>query len=108
MREDAMSKKKARAAEPEPYLTPESQKGLADRLARAEGHLRSVRQMVIDHRCADEILLQIAAVKAAINKVAAILVEEEVRSCVTTCMPGTENERLERMTRALGTILSSR
>jgi hypothetical protein len=32
-----------------------------------------------------------------------------VRSpCVTTCMPGTENERLERMTRALGTILSSR
>ncbi len=43
------------------YLTPESQKALADRLARAEGHLRSVRQMVIDHRCADEILVQLAA-----------------------------------------------
>jgi CsoR family transcriptional regulator, copper-sensing transcriptional repressor len=103
-----MSKKKAPVAESEPYLTPESQKALADRLARAEGHLRSVRQMVIDHRCADEILLQIAAVKAAINRVAAILVEEEMRACVTSCMPGTEEERLERMTRALGTILSSR
>jgi DNA-binding FrmR family transcriptional regulator len=36
---------------------------IAGRLARAEGHVRSIRQMVVDHRCADEILIQIAAVK---------------------------------------------
>ena len=35
------------------YLTAESQKALADKLARAEGHLRSFRQMVIDNHCAD-------------------------------------------------------
>lgn len=103
-----MPKKKQTVAASDPYLTPQSQKALADRLARAEGHLRSVRQMVIDHRCADEILLQISAVKAAINRVAAILVEEEMRSCVTSCMPGSEEERLERITKALTTILSSK
>ncbi|MBW3564504.1 MAG: metal-sensing transcriptional repressor [Acidobacteria bacterium] len=103
-----MPKKRRPVAESDHYLTAESQKALADRLARAEGHLRSVRQMVIDHRCADEILLQISAVKAAINRVAAILVEEEMRSCVTSCMPGSEEERLDRITRALGAILNSK
>ncbi len=89
------------------YLTPESQKALADRLARAEGHLRSVRQMVIDHRCADEILLQIAAVKAALNQTAAALVETEMRACVHSCMSGDSDERLDRVTRALAAVLKS-
>jgi len=99
--------RKSRPAIAEEYLTPEVQKTLADRLARAEGHLRSVRQMVIDHRCADEVLLQLSAVKAALNRVSAILLENEMKSCVETCMPGTRDERFERMAKALATILKS-
>lgn len=91
----------------EEYLTPEAQKALADRLARAEGHLRSIRQMVVDHRCADEILIQIAAVKAALNQSAAALLEQEMRSCVNTCMNGSEDERLDRVTKALAAVLKS-
>jgi DNA-binding FrmR family transcriptional regulator len=98
------TRKKAKARE---YLTPESQKALADRLARAEGHLRSVRQMVIDHRCADEILLQLAAVKAAINQTAASLIETEMRACVDSCMAGDSDERLERVMKALAAVLKS-
>lgn len=91
----------------EEYLTPEAQKALADRLARAEGHLRSIRQMVVDHRCADEVLLQIAAVKAALNQAAAALVEQEMRACVNSCMPGDPDERLARVTKALASVLKS-
>ncbi len=89
------------------YLTAESQKALADRLARAEGHLRSVRQMVIDHRCADEILLQLAAVKAAINKTAAVILETEIRACTDSCMKGSAEDRMDRVVNALATILKS-
>ena len=89
------------------YLTPQAQKALADRLARAEGHLRSIRQMVIDHRCADEILIQIAAVKAALNQTAASLIESEMRACADTCMGGTPEERLDRVTSALAAVLKS-
>lgn len=99
------ARKRSKAVEE--YMTPEAQKGLADRLARAEGHLRSVRQMVVDHRCADEILLQLAAVKAALNQAAASLVENELRACVTSCMPGTEEERLQRVSKALASVLKS-
>ena len=89
------------------YLTPQAQKSLADRLARAEGHLRSIRQMVIDHRCADEILIQIAAVKAALNQTAASLIDNEMRSCVETCMSGSSEDRLDRVTKALSAVLRS-
>jgi CsoR family transcriptional regulator, copper-sensing transcriptional repressor len=92
---------------PEEYLTPESQKALADRLARAEGHLRSIRQMVIDHRCADDILIQVAAVKAALNHFASTLVETEMKACVEACMPGDIDERLGRVTKALAALLKS-
>lgn len=89
------------------YLTPQAQKALADRLARAEGHVRSVRQMVVDHRCADEILLQVAAVKAALNQFAATLVENEMKACVESCMAGTTTDRLDRVTKALAAVLRS-
>ena len=89
------------------YLTPEVQKALADRLARIEGHVRSVRQMVVDHRCADEVLIQIAAVKAALNQTAASLIDSEMRSCVNTCMEGSSDDRLGRVTKALAAVLKS-
>ena len=96
-----------KTAEASDYLTPEAQKGLADRLARAEGHVRSIRQMVVDHRCADEILIQIAAVKAALNQTAAMLIDSEMRSCVNTCMDGSPGDRLDRVTKALSAVLKS-
>lgn len=69
--------------------------------------MRSIRQMVVDHRCADEILIQIAAVKAALNQTAASLIDSEMRSCVDTCMGGSTNDRLERVTKALAAVLKS-
>ena len=87
------------------YLDADTQLSLANRLARLEGHVRSIREMVLDHRCADEILLQTAAVKAAINAFAAALVEHELKDCMNTCMVGTEDDRLERVTRSLATLL---
>ena len=47
------------------YLDDESRMALVNRLARLEGHVRAVRRMVEERRCADEVLLQSAALKAA-------------------------------------------
>jgi len=102
-----MPGRKKETLQPQEYLTPEAQKSLADRLARAEGHVRSIRQMVVDHRCADEILIQIAAVKAALNQTAASLIDSEMRACVNTCMDGSDDERLDRVTKALAAVLKT-
>ncbi|MCH9044517.1 MAG: metal-sensing transcriptional repressor [SAR324 cluster bacterium] len=87
------------------YLDQASSKALADRLARIEGHLRSVRQMVLDHRCADEILLQLAAVKAALNQFASKLLDHELTACMRSCMEGNADDRLKKVTKVLSTLL---
>lgn len=87
------------------YLDFDSKRALRNRLARLEGHLRAVRQMLEDNRCADEILLQVAAVKAALNRFCAVLLEHELHTCMNTCMPGDPGERLEKVTKVLATLL---
>ncbi len=87
------------------YLTAESQKELTDLLSRIEGHVGSIRTMVAGRRPADEILLQVAAVKAAINRVSARLLSHELVACMTRCMPGNRKDRLEKTTKVLATLL---
>ena len=88
-----------------PYLDDAAQKSLADRLSRLEGHVRAVRRMVLERRCADEILLQVAAVKAALNKFSSSLLEHELRACMESCMDGDAEERLGKVTKVLTTLL---
>lgn len=87
------------------YLDATSKRALQNRLARTEGHLRAVRQMLHEERCADEILLQVAAVKAALNRFSAVLLEHELKDCVDTCMEGDSQSRLERVSSVLATLL---
>lgn len=87
------------------YLEEPSKRALRNRLARLEGHLRAVGQMMDEERCADEILLQVSAVKAALNRFSAVLLEHELQSCMATCMEGDPGERLERVTKVLSTLL---
>lgn len=87
------------------YLDHESKQALQNRLSRLEGHLGAVRRMLDEERCADEILLQVAAVKAALNRFSAVLLEHELRSCMETCMDGDRGDRLGRVTRVLATLM---
>lgn len=90
---------------PEPYLDELSAKSLRDRLSRIEGHVRSLRAMVDEHRCADEILLQVAAVKAALNQVSSQILDHELTACMYSCMEGNADDRLSKVTRVLSTLL---
>ena len=87
------------------YMDDDAKKALTNRLARMEGHIRFLRGMVENHRCADEILLQVAAVKAAINQFSAALLDHELKACMDTCMKGGADERLDKVTKVLSTLL---
>lgn len=90
---------------PTTYLDAEAKKKLGNRLSRIEGHIRSIKKMVDDERCADEILLQVAAVKAAINQFSANVLDHELKACVHGCMSGSENERLDKVLKVLSALL---
>lgn len=87
------------------YLAEESQKALLDRLARIEGHVGSIAKMVEERASADEILLQVTAVKGGLNRFAAKLVDEELHTCLGCGSQAEQEERIERLTGILATIL---
>lgn len=52
------------------------------RLKRAEGHVAAVRRMVEEGRDCPDILIQLAAVRAALDATAKIVLADHVQSCL--------------------------
>ena len=64
---------------------------LNKRLARIEGQVRGVARMVAEDRYCIDVLTQISAVQAALDKVALGLLDEHTRHCVIGHGPGEES-----------------
>jgi CsoR family transcriptional regulator, copper-sensing transcriptional repressor len=79
---------------------------LKARLRKVEGQVRGVERMIDDDRYCIEVLTQIAAVQAALDKVALGLLDDHVAHCVVGGHgPGTEEERTTELMAAVGRLL---
>jgi CsoR family transcriptional regulator, copper-sensing transcriptional repressor len=58
------------------------------RLARIEGHVKAVRTMLNENRAYPEIVHQIAAVRASLDGVIDVVIEDLVEDCVATVRKG--------------------
>ena len=87
------------------YLDDDQVRSLVNALSRIEGHVSSVKRMVEERRCADELLTQIAAVKSALNRVTVRIVEGELQLCLTQCGCIDAEEKFESSMRALASML---
>ncbi len=74
-------------------------KAVVNRLARAIGHLESVKRMVEDGRDCTEVLMQLAAVRSALSSTAKIILKDHIEHCIS----GAEGDRqaLEELTAAI-------
>lgn len=57
-------------------------KAIVDQLARSAGHLASIRRMVEAGRPCAEVLIQLAAVRGAIDRVSRLVLEDHVEACL--------------------------
>ena len=60
----------------------ESKKNVVNRLARAIGHLEKVKRMVEDDCDCAEVLVQIAAVRAAIENAGKVILQDHIQHCI--------------------------
>lgn len=60
----------------------ESLRAIVNRLSRIEGHIRGVKTMVQESRPCPEVLVQIAAVRGALDRVARIILDEHLTECI--------------------------
>jgi len=87
------------------YLDEAQVRSLTNALSRIEGQVSAVKRMVNEQRCADDLLIQIAAVKAGLNRVTVRIVEEELRLCLTQCGAEDAEARFDTAMKALSSML---
>ena len=67
------------------------------RLKTVEGHLRGIIRMVEEDAYCIDVIRQIQAVEAALNKVSTQILEEHLNSCVITAIEGQDQSERERV-----------
>ncbi len=67
------------------------------RLKTVEGHLRGIQRMLDEDAYCIDVIRQIQAVQAALNKVSAMILEEHLNSCVITAIQGEDPAERERV-----------
>ena len=81
-----------------------SKQQLLDRLKRIEGQTRGIQRMVEDERYCIDVLTQIAAVQAALDKVALGLLDDHARHCVIDGPDELKDERTGELMAAVGRL----
>ena len=67
------------------------------RLKTVEGHLRGVIRMVEEDAYCIDVIRQIQAIEAALNKVSSRILEDHLNSCVITAIQGNDRNERERV-----------
>ncbi len=65
------------------------------RLNRIEGQVKGIQKMVEDERYCVDILIQISAIRSAINKVGNIILENHIKGCVSNYIKYGDSEQSE-------------
>src|SRR6185503_4160449 len=78
---------------------------LLTRLRRIEGQIGGIERMVEDDRYCIDVLTQIGAVQAALDKVALGLLDDHARHCVVGAEAGKRNDRTTELMAAVGRLM---
>jgi DNA-binding FrmR family transcriptional regulator len=73
-----------------------------NRLSRIEGHIRAIKRMLEEDRPCPEVLIQLAAVKSAVQKAARVVLEDHIESCLgQAAIKGNSDEEWQLLKEAL-------
>lgn len=74
-----------------------TRKVVKQRLASAAGHIKGIERMVSEDAYCIDVIKQIEAVQSALNKVRTMMLDNHLRTCITTAIRGDDQEERERM-----------
>lgn len=70
----------------------EDRQNLLRRLRRVEGQIRGIQRMLEEERYCVDVLIQLAAVRAALDKVGLALIEDHTRGCVRNAVANNQGD----------------
>jgi CsoR family transcriptional regulator, copper-sensing transcriptional repressor len=75
------------------YLDAEVELDLQSRLSRIEGHVRGIKRMLSERARCEDLLIQLSAVRSALNQATARLLENHIETCVASCVRAGQGEK---------------
>ena len=81
--------------------THQNTKAVLNRLSRAIGHLESIKRMVEDGRDCTEVLIQLSAVKSALNNTGKIILQDHIEHCIVDAVQHGDAQALEELNKAI-------
>lgn len=79
----------------------ENTRAVLNRMSRAIGHMESIKTMIEDGRDCSEVLIQITAVRSAINNIGKIILEDHIRHCVVDALETGDQKVLDDLDEAI-------
>lgn len=81
--------------------THEHTKAVLNRLSRAIGHMESIKRMVESGRDCSEVLIQLSAVKSAINNTGKIILQDHIEHCIVDAVEHGDKEAIKELEKAI-------
>lgn len=76
-------------------------KQVLNRLSRAIGHLEAVKKMVEEEQDCSQVLIQLAAVKSALNNTGKIILKDHINHCIVEAVETGDKKALEDLSAAI-------
>jgi len=85
--------------------THQNTKAVLNRLSRIIGHLNAVKGMVENGRDCSEVLVQLAAVRSALNSVCEVILQDHIDHCIVDAVQTGDMEALEELDKAIQLLM---
>ena len=79
----------------------ENQKAVVNRLARAIGHLEKVKRMVEEGYDCSEVLVQLAAVRSALDNTGKVILKDHMRHCLVDAVAAGDDSAVDDLCQAI-------
>ena len=79
----------------------ENQKAVVNRLARAIGHLEKVKRMVEDGYDCSDVLIQLAAVRSALDNTGKVILKDHIHHCMVDAVAAGDQEAISDLCQAI-------
>ncbi len=80
---------------------------VGQRLKNIEGHIRGIQRMLDEDAYCIDIIRQVQAVQAALNKVSALILNEHLKTCLTTAVKGEDVAERERVLQEIAEVFET-
>ena len=83
----------------------ENQKAVVNRLSRAIGHLEKVKRMVEEGCDCSEVLVQLAAVRSALDNTGKVILKDHMRHCMVDAVAAGDQEAINDLIAAIDKLI---